>query len=107
MLASTEEIESPTEQHIEKILQQSESVASYQQEAKEFQSKIAKRGFQIVLLVYLPVVLIFIGINLFLLLDPTARQTDAGLGPFITLLFLIFIGLCLLPNFKKRILGRK
>jgi len=57
--ASTEDLELPSEQHIEKILQQSEPSASYQQDAKEFQSKIAKRGLQIVLLIYLPVVLIF------------------------------------------------
>ena len=104
---STDEIEFPPEQQIEKILQQSESVAYNQQDAREFQSKIVKRGFQIVLLIYLPVVLIFFGITLFLLLDPAASQTDAGLGPFITLIFLIFVGLCFLPNFKRRILGRK
>ena len=107
VLATTENIEFPSEKHIEKILQQSESSASHQQEAKEFQNKIAKRGLQIVLLIYLPVVLIFFGITLFLLLDPVARQTDAGLGPFITLIFLIFIGLCFLPNFKRRIVGKK
>ena len=105
--ASTEEIEFPSESHIEKIQQLSESSASNQQDAKEFQNKIAKRGLQIVLLIYLPVVIIFSGINLFLLLDPAASQTDAGLGPFLTLIFLILIGLCFLPNFKRRILGKK
>ena len=107
VLTSTEEIEFPTEQNVEKILQKSESLASYQQDAIEFQSKIVKRAYQIVLLVYLPTLLIFIGINLFILLDPIARQVDAGLGPGLTLIFLICIGICFLPNFKRRILGKK
>lgn len=107
VLTSTEEIEFSTEQNVEKILQKSESLASYQQDAIEFQSKIVKRAFQIVLLVYLPTLLIFIGINLSILLDPIARQVDAGLGPGLTLIFLICIGLCFLPNFKRRILGRQ
>ncbi len=47
VLTSTEEIEFPTEQNVEKILQKSESLGSYQQDAIEFQSKIVKRvGFK-------------------------------------------------------------
>jgi len=105
--ASTMELEFPTEQHFEKILQQSESLASYQQDAKEFQSKFVKWSFLIVLLIYLPMVFIFLGIFISLSLDPVARQTDAGLGPGLTLIFLICIGIFFLPNFKRRILGRK
>ena len=104
---STEEIEFPSELHIEKILQKSESSAFYQQDARESQNKLANRVFLIVLLFYLPTLFVFLGIFISLLLDPVAHQTDAGLGPGLTLIFLICIGICFLPNFKKRILGRK
>jgi len=104
---STEEIEFPSELHIEKILQKSESSASYQQDARESQNKLVKRAFQIVLLVYIPILLIFFGITLSIMLDPAARQTDAGLGPGLVLIFLIGIGLIFLPNFKRGILGKK
>ena len=104
---STEEIGYLLEQNVEKILQKSEASSSYQQDAKEFQSKIAKRAFQIVLLIYIPTLLVFFGIILSILLDPAASETDAGLGPGLVLIFLIGIGLCFLPNFKRRILGKK
>ena len=106
VLTSTEEVGFNTEQNFEKIIQQPESLAIYQQDAREFQSKIAKRAFQIVLLVYIPTVLIMFGFILIILLDPAASQTDAGLGPGITLIFLICIGICLLPNFKRKVSGR-
>jgi len=99
---STEEIVFPPEQNVEKILQKSESLASYEQDAEEFQNKIVNIGFIIVLLIYLPPLLYFFGLFLFLLLDPGARVADAGLGPGITLIVLIGIGICFLPNFKKR-----
>jgi len=92
---------------LKKILQESESVAYSQQEAKKFQDKFANRVFLIVLLFYLPTLFVFLGIFISLSLDPVAHQTDAGLGPGLTLIFLICIGICFLPNFKKRILGRK
>lgn len=104
---STYDIEFPAEPQIEKILQQSESGAYSQQEAKKFQDKFANRVFLIVLLFYLPILFVFLGIFISLSLDPVARQTDAGLGPGLALIFIICIGIFFLPTFKKRILGRK
>jgi len=108
---STEEIVFPPEQNVEKILQKSESLASYVQDAEEFQNKFIKIGFIIVLSIYLPFVLYYFVICLSLSLDPVARQVDAGLGPCIVLIFLIGTGICFIPNFKKRmkrtISGRK
>lgn len=109
--ASTEEIVFRPEQNVEKILQKSESLASYVQDAEEFQNKFIKIGFIIVLSIYLPIVLYYFVICLSLSLDPVARQVDAGLGPYFLLIFFIGFGICFLPNFKKRmkriILGRK
>ena len=108
---STEEIVFPPEQNVEKILQKSESLASYVQDAEEFQNKFIKIGFIIILLFYLPSLLYYFVICLSLSLDPVARQVDAGLGPCFLLIFFIGFGICLLPNFKKRmkriVLGRK
>jgi len=108
---STEEIVFRPEQNIEKILQKQESLASYVQDAEEFQNKFIKIGFIIILLFYLPPLLYYFVICLSLSLDPGARVADAGLGPCIVLIFLIGTGICFIPNFKKRmkrtISGRK
>jgi len=99
-----EEIVFPPEQNVEKILQKSDSLASYQQDAIALQNKIVKIGFIIVLSVYLPFLLYFFAICLSLSLDPAARQVDAGLGPCFLLIFFIGMGICVLPNFKRIIL---
>lgn len=108
---STEEIVFPPEQNVEKILQKSESLASYEQDAEEFQNKFIKIFFIIILLVYLPPLLYYFVICLSLSLGPVARQVDAGLGPCFLLIFFIGLGICVFPNFKKRmkrsIIGRK
>lgn len=105
--SAPEDIEYPSQSWIDRIQEQTPYFNKKQQEAEYSFNKI-KRNMAIVLFsVYFAVGLFLFGLILLVIVDPVARQTDAGLGPAITLVIWICTGSWLLPSIYMNLLKKK
>lgn len=102
-----EDFEYPSQSWIDRIQKQTPYFNKKQQEAEESFNKI-KRNIAIVLFsVYFALGSFLFGLILLVIVDPVARQTDAGLGPAITLVIWICTGFWLLPSIYVNLLKKK
>jgi len=102
-----EDFEYPSQTWIDRIQEQTPYFNKKQQEAKDSFNKIKKNIAIVLYSVYFAVGLFLFGLILLVILDPVARQTDAGLGPAITLVIWICTGFWLLPSIYMNLLKKK
>lgn len=97
ILRFEDEIKFPAQSQVEIIKQQIKPPALNEEEIKRYFSKVRKIIFLVVILMYLGVGIYFFSLLLPALLDPTASQYDAGLGPGLALGIWIILGFLLIP----------